>query len=284
MKKDQDLYGITEAQIYYYLTTKTINSRWVKHTIHSGIEELVNNGIVSVKQTLNTHDKIFDLSSLHISKDSDKKFIVVELSEIQAILNGCGVNKYSILRYFILLIGTFNPNITVFLSELDQASRILSTMPIEYLCKLTGLSKSTILTYNKILEDLQIIYIYHAADYYRTDPHTIKSPPNVYGRYRDREYINQYIKNDAQYRGYGNYDSNSKAKANHKRRLAQRYNQIVFGQKECSHTEIQEVYDYTIAHNEKYQKLYDKCKYEPYKEKIRDVSVLEELLKIKGGD
>ena len=278
MKRDQDYYGITEAQIYYYLTAKALHSQYLRQIIRSGLNELVSSGVIAVELPLGASDRILNLSALHITENSKKKFTAIELSEIQTILNGCGVNKYSVLRYFISLIGTFNPKLTVALSEFDQASRILSTMPIEYLCKLTGLSRTTIFTYNKILEELQLIYIYHAADYYHTDAHTIKSPPNVYGRYRDKEYVNQYVKNDAQYRGYGNYDSDSKAKANHKRRLAQRYNQIVSGRQDYSREEIQEVYDYITAHNESYQKLYEKSKYDPYKEKIRDVSILEEIL------
>lgn len=282
MKQEKSYYVITANQLLFEATGQTLISKYNKTCFLRGLNELIKMGIVSLKHEFNISEKLLDLSSIVLCKGDGKRFTTIDLSELRTILNNCGTNRYAVLRYFILLVGTFNPSITVSLSEFNQASRILSKMPIDYLCQISNLSKSTVIAYNKILEGLRLLYIYHAADYYHTDAHTIKSPPNVYGRYRDREFVNQYVKNDAQYRGYGNYDSDNKAKTNHKRRLAQRYNQIISGQKTYSHTEIKEVYDYTRTHNEKYQKLYDKCKYEPYKEKIRDISKLEKLLNKKG--
>lgn len=278
MKQEKSDYVITANQLLFEATGQTLISKYNKTCFLRGLNELIKMGIVSLKYEFNISEKLLDLSSIALCKGDGIRFTTIDLSELQTIVNNCGTNRYSILRYFILLIGTFNPGLTVYLSEFDMKSRIISTVPIEYICKLTGLSKSTILSYNKILEDLQLLYIYHATDYYHTDTHAIKSPPNVYGRYCDRAYVDQYVKNDAQYRNYGKYDSNIKAKTNHKRRLAQRYNQIVSGRQGYSYKEIKEIYDYIVSCNESYQKRYDKSKDKSYKEKIRDVSILEELL------
>lgn len=279
MKQEKSDYVITANQLLFEATGQTLISKYNKTCFLRGLNELIKMGIVSLKYEFNISEKLLDLSSIALCKGDGIRFTTIDLSEIQTILNNCGTNRYSVLRYFILLIGTFNPSIIVSLSEDDQASRILSTMPIDYLCRISGLSKSTVLTYNKILEDLQLLYIYHAADYYRTDEKSIRSPPNVYARYYDKKYVDQYVENDAIYQGYEKYNSNKKVTANHKRRLAQRYNRVISETHNYSVEEIQEVYDYILDSNKKYQALYDKSQYKPYIEKIRDTSKLEQILK-----
>ena len=76
-----------------------------------------------------------------------------------------------------MLMRTVNGNDSVGYKSLDN------------LAKLTNISKKSVITYNKILEDNEVIYIYHHDMIYSTGNDTISSMPHPSGRYADKNNI-----------------------------------------------------------------------------------------------
>lgn len=279
MRSGQNHYGVTTNHMLYYATGVGAHTEFNKSNFNNSLKKLISRQLISVEHSFGVQDRILNLEPLHINRDINKTFVVIDTSEMQEILNGCGINKFSVLRYFILLVGTFNPKIEVELITKENKSNFLGTMSIEYLAKLMSLSSSTIIAYNKLLESFGLIYIYHAKDFYRTSENTIKSPSNVYGRYCDKAFVDQFVKIQAHNKNYEVYGKEEKITTNHKRRLTQRYNRIASGLGNYSSDEVKEVYDHILSENKKYIAMYEENKWEPYKEKIRDLSKLEEFLK-----
>lgn len=280
MKQSKDNYGVTVNQLLYYATNKSKFSRFERESFLSGLKGLIERGVIQVEASFGVQDRIVNLSSLQIYNESNKTFVTIDPSEMQTILNNCKTNKYSVLRYFILLIGTFNPKIQVELESGEKASNIIGDMPIKYLSQITGLSESTIMSYNKQLEKLKLIYISHTRDYYSLSDGAIKSLPNIYSRYRHKIFAHRFA-NLQSLKTHTFCGRSTKEESNHKRRLMQRYNRIMTNKGVYSPEEVKEIYDYIIDSNKKYQGLYDKSEYKAFKEKIRDISKLEEILKLK---
>ena len=97
---------------------------------------------------------------------------------------------------------------------------------------------------------------------------------NVYGRPEDKIYIDAFAINQQKYKNSYRYVENNIKKANDKRRFAQIYNQIYKNNdSKYSQEEIQQVYEYVLQENHKYEALYKKNNDETYLEKIRDVQI-----------
>ena len=265
-------YYITSELLSFYILNKLHLPRRFNDYISCGLNELIDNNYVSV---LDSDKKIYslDLSSLYV--DGKKhKYIEVDSEEIISIMNIDYTGKFNLLKYFVLLIGTINSSIEVYI-DCDSRKNIIGNMTIDFLSNLTKLNRNTIMTYNEILTENNLIYIYRSDDIYLKD-NEIKSLNNIYGRPQDKEYINTHAANQQKHFNSNKYTKINKNKSNSKRALAQKYIALCNG-KEYSKQDIIEIYQYVISENTKYIKLGDKNNSDYYNDKIRDVEIFKQF-------
>lgn len=273
---------VTCNQLVFYLTGDTSQQRnRITDYIKCGIRELVDNNVIRKIEEFSKH-YILDCQNLWINS-LQGNFTKIYFEEIQTIFSVKSINQFSLLRYFIFLIGTLSGKITVYLENGEYKNCVVGNFTIEYLARLSGLGERTVIEYNKILEKKHLIYIYRQKDFVFEEDNGIRQLPNVYGRYCDVEYVNNFAKNQKQYKESYNYRKNNHEKANAKRKLAQMYLQIKKGKGEkYTEREILDIYHYVLEENKKYERMYEKNKYEDYLDKIRDVSIFEKYEFLNG--
>lgn len=264
---------ITHHQIIYYLTGKTDQQRnKIVDYVKCGINELIDNHIVIKQQDFQKH-LLLDCANLWINTKQDK-FTVITFNEVQNIFKVENINNFLLLKYFILLIGTISNKITVYLEDGSFKNRVVGNFTIDYLSELSGISDRSIIEYNKILEEIQLIYIFRQEDFVIDKENNIKRLANVYGRFKDFEYIKQFANSQQKHYESYRYVENNNKKANTKRRFAQMYLQLLKGRGEnYTEKEIIDIYNYVIEENRKYERMYAKNGYEEYLDKIRDTDV-----------
>ena len=160
---------------------------------------------------------ILDCSNLCINNSKDF-FTVITFGEVQKIFNVENVNNFLLLRYFVSLISTISSKITVYLDNGEYKNRVVGNFTIDYLSELSGITDRTIIEYNKILEEIGLIYIYRQEDFVLDKENNIKRLNNIYGRASDIEYITTFAKNQQKhYESYRYLDNNNKkAKKNYR--------------------------------------------------------------------
>ena len=188
---------VTQNQIEFYLTGRLSKRRLISDYIKCGINELVDNHIIGKVDEQQKH-YILDCSNLCIS-NSKEFFTVITFGEVQKIFNVENVNNFLLLRYFVSLISTISSKITVYLENGEYKNRVVGNFTIDYLSELSGITDRTIIEYNKILEEIGLIYIYRQKDFVLDKENNIKRLNNIYGRASDIEYINTFAKNQQKY-------------------------------------------------------------------------------------
>lgn len=273
-----DKHYITPAQIEFYLTNKIGKSRRFANYIKCGIDELIDNKVI-FKIGEYKDGYILDCSYLWIQDNSI--FVIVTYEEIKKVFEIENTNNFLLLKYFIFLMGTISSKIEVYIDGVQSKTRVVGTFTIEKLAELSGISKRSIIEYNKLLEECGLLYVYRQNDFIINKiSQEIKTLPNVYGRPSDKKYIDAFAENQKQHKESFRYITKNTEKVNNNRRLAQMYNQLVkLSEKsqevKYSNGEIQDVYNYVISENRKYESLYDKDGYEKYLDKIRDIDVFD---------
>jgi len=269
-------YYVTSELLSYYILNKLTLPRRFNEYISCGLNELIDNEYVLI---IESNKKIYslDLSSLYIDGKS-QKYIEVDSNEITTIMNIDYTGKFNLLKYFILLIGTINGSIEVYI-DFDSKRNIIGNMTIDYLSKITKLNRNTIMAYNNILIENNLIYVYRSNDAY-LDNDDIKSLTNIYGRAKYKLYIDEFAKNQQKYKNSINYVKMNKNKSNSKRSLSQKYIALCNG-KEYPKQDIIEIYLYIKSENEKYNKLNEKNNSNYYDDKIRDMTVFNKFSYLK---
>lgn len=265
---------ITQYQIEFYLTGKLSGRRVMSDYIKCGINELISNHIVEKIEEDKKH-YVLDCSKLHIDTTKER-FTVLNFSEVQRIFQVENINNFLLLRYFIFLVGTISSKINVYLESGEYKNRVVGNFTIDYLSELSGISERTIIEYNKILEELEILYVFRQQDFVIDKENNIKHLSNIYGRPCDIEYIKAFATNQQKHYESYRYVKNNISKVNNNRRLAQMYQQLLKGKGEkYTKSDIIEIYNYVISENEKYERMYEKDKYEECLDKIRDTDIFE---------
>lgn len=273
---------VTCNQLIFYLTGDISQQRnRITDYIKCGIRELVANNVIEKIEEFSKH-YILDCKNLWIDS-SHGNFTKVYFEEIQTIFATKNINRFSLLRYFIFLIGTLSGKITVYLENGEYKNCVVGNFTIEYLAHLSRLSERTVIEYNNILEDKHLIYIYRQKDFLFEEDDSIRQLPNVYGRYCDSEYVNNFAKNQKQHKDSYYYRKNNHEKANTKRKLAQMYLQLKKGKGgKYTEREILDIYHYVLEENKKYERMYEKNKFEDYLDKVRDVDIFQKYKFING--
>lgn len=264
---------ITIHQITYYLMGEILQQRnRINNYIKCGINELIENNIILKNNEFQKH-YILDCSNLWIDTKKEK-FTKITFDEVQKIFKVENINNFLLLRYFISIMGTISSKITVYLSNGNYKNRVIGNLTIDYLSELTGISDRTIIEYNKILENIGLLYIFRQNDFIIDKENNIKRLPNIYGRPCNKEYIETFANNQQKHFKSYHYIKNNIQKANNKRKLAQMYQQLLKGGGDkYSNEEITNIYHYIISENKKYERMYNKNGYEEYLNKIRDVDI-----------
>lgn len=244
--------------------------------IKCGLNELLENKVInSIYESKGNY--VLDCSKLWINTEIEN-YTVITFNEVKKIFQIDNVNNFSLLRYFIFLIGTISNKITVYLENGEYKNHVVGNYTIGYLSRLSGIGKRTIIEYNKMLEDNELIYINRQNDFIIDKENNIKQLSNIYGRFKDVQYINTFSNNQKKYNESYNYVKNNITKVNDRRRLAQKYQQLLKGGgKNYTKKEIEEIYNYVINENNKYYKTYDKTKNENVLDKIRDIQIFKQF-------
>lgn len=264
---------VTCNQLAFYLTDETFQQRnRITDYIKCGINELDEKGIITNLKEFSKH-YILDCQKLWIDTDGGS-FTKIYFKEIQQIFRTKNINNFTLLRYFIFIIGTLNWNITVYLPNGEYKNGIVGNFTIDYIAAKVGISKRTAIEYNKILEKEKLLYVYRQKDFVIDEENNIKSLSNIYGRYCDMEYIETFANNQKEHKQSYRYKKNNQEVSNKKRRLAQMYQQLLKGRGEkYTEYEIKEIYNYVIEENQKYKRMYEKNKCEDYLYKIRNTDI-----------
>lgn len=268
---------ITCNQLVYYLTGEVSQQRnKISDYIKCGINELDEKGIITNLKEF-SKNYILDCQKLWIDTESGS-FTKIYFNEVQQIFKIKNINNFTLLRYFIFVIGTINWNITVYLPNGEYKNGIVGNFTIDYLAEKVGISKRSVIEYNKILEKEKLLYVYRQKDFVIDEDNNIKSLSNIYGRYCDMEYIETFANNQKEYKRSYRYTKNNQEIANNKRRLAQMYQQISKGRGEkYTEQEIKEIYNYVIEENQKYERMYEKSKSEDYLDNIRYTDIFDKF-------
>ena len=270
---------ITVQQITYHLT-ENINhlksrNRMVDY-IKCGLNELIENNVISKLDEIQKH-YILDCSNLWIDTNFTN-YTVLNFSEVKRIFQAENINNFLLLRYFIFLVGTISSKITVYLESGEYKNRVVGNFTIDYLAELSGISERSIIEYNKILEELGLLYVFRQQDFVIDKDNHIKHLSNIYGRPCDIEYIRTFATNQQKYYESYRYVKNNTSKVNNNRRLAQMYQQLLKGGgTDYTNGEVLDIYNYVISENKKYERLYEKKGYEEYLDKIRDTEIFKQF-------
>lgn len=270
---------VTPYQLSYLITDDDGQSRYVTNFAKCGIEELIRENII-VK--INKVQKHYILDCTNLWFDTHKEnFSIISANEMFTIFQTKNVNTFLLLKYFIFLISTLSSKITVYVNA-DCKSSAVGYFTIDKLSELSGISVRSIIEYNSILEENKLIYVHRQSDYVLDEKNNIKRLSNIYGRYEDVLYINNFAENQQKYAGSYLYTKKTVEQVNDNRRLAQKYQQILKGNGEkYSKSEILDVYNYVLKENHKYERLYDKNQNEDLLDKIRDTDIFEQFTFIK---
>lgn len=266
---------VTINQIAYLLNSEETQTKRYLNYIQTGIDELISENIIEMICDKQKH-YILDCGKLWIDTKKER-FTVITFGEIQTIFKIQNVNNFMLLRYFVFIISTISGQITVYV-DTSSKKRVVGTYTIDKLSELSGISIRSVIEYNKLLENSNLIYIHRQNDFVIDEKDNIKRLPNVYGRCSDKLYIDKFSENQQKYKESYKYKEKSVAKANNNRRLAQMYQQILKGNGEkYSTSEISDIHNYVIAQNKKYECLYNKHNNEEFLDKIRDTDVFEQF-------
>lgn len=266
---------LSPFQIYYYLTGDVKPSRRSIDYLRVGIEELIQNGIIFSE---GEYQKCYllDCSNLWIDTD-EEKYTIISFDEVTQIFKIENINNYLLLKYFVFLVGTISSSIEVWIDTVTSKKRVVGNLTLEYISEKSGISVRTVIGYNKLLEEIGLLYINRQSDFIIDKNNDIRQLSNVYGRARDKSYIDTFALNQQKYKKSYHYVSKSNVKVNDKRRLSQKYNQLVKGNgQNYSKEEVIEIYNYVILENQKYESLFEKTNYEEYRNKIRDLELFEQ--------
>ena len=268
---------LTIPQLTFYLTGEIpIRRNSLCDHLQQGLSDLIENDYIEL-ETIQQKHYLLNCEKLWFDTGSET-FVSISYDEVVDIFKINGVNNHRLLRYYIFLIGTFNGNLSVKLSNGVSKKGVVSDMGIGYLSEQTDISQKTIMDYNRLLEQSNLIYIYRFTDFICSGD-VLKNSHNIYGRYKDKEYVDAYVKMKQKRNGNKSNSHIGAEEVNDKRSLAQIYRNICAGKADgYSKRQIMRAYSYICSENEKYEKLYDETRNTTYLNKIRDASIFKDYL------
>lgn len=268
-KKDFDFVFLNKNMINSYMTKKIHITKKFDENIRSGIKELLDSKIIICNDKVGSD---YYLGLKNIQLDDNEKFTFVNFNDIQTIMSSNYKGKSNLLRFYICMLGTFiSQNKVKDIREPEKYNNILGMMSQEYLADLCNISVHSVVEYTKVLEKLELIYVSRCSFMFRDNKGSIKRHNNIYGRYADKELIDEFAKVR-----YDMYDDLHKVKSttatNNARSLMQKYNCLRNNTKYDKKT-VATIYNYVCSYNEKYpKKAKDMKPFEKYGYKIKKIN------------
>lgn len=243
---------VSIAMLCYEIAGTAKYTRYFKEGIQSGIESLIQAGLISVKENISKGEYILDLSGLYIDNGSESEetefYTMISQDELHKLYQIPGRhNKFALLRYFVLMVGSINQTDSVTVDG-EERRNFVGYMGTEYLAQISGISYDVGLEYTSLLESAGILYVYRHRKMLKADE-GIKSIKNHYGRYKDAKYIMEFAKQYEQYQLNKKQIIAEKAESNKRRSLAQKYRRVENGFT-YSEKEMQEIFEYVKRYNE----------------------------------
>lgn len=280
---------ITDESKTYYLHTKTfiynmfgttdISDRITNNIIYA-IRGLIQKNVINASKQQNS---VYCIDTRSLRTDcTEEKYIVIEHKDIKKIVLSDYKCKFQLLRYYLCLLSTVNSSVLVRLDNGTQKSNVVGWQTQKHLSDISALSPSTVIRFNKILEDLKLIYICRSCDFSLIHGE-LSRIPNVYGRYCDKEYIQKYAYEYSKHNNGYKTVHEKVATSNKQRELALKYRWLCKGKK-YPLNEVQEIYNYIIQANKKYKELYETEGNAVYLDKIKDLTVFDSYAITKGAE
>ena len=249
LKQGIDLIYTDKDMIYYYLTGQ-VNAvpRNFNELLRSGLKELIENNIISCKKKKSS-SYYFDASDFIINENDN--YVVVYLSEIKKIICNNYKGKINLLRFYLCLLSTFILNNHIQdIRDSNKYNNVLGMLSQEYLSSITDISVRTAMEYIKLLEELNLIYVSRCSFMFKDKKGNVKRHNNIYGRYDDKDIIEEFTK--VRYEMYDDlHKIHMSSASNNSRSLMQKYNQMVKG-KVYNNEVVDNVYNYLIQYNKKH--------------------------------
>ena len=163
---------ITEESLGYFIYQKPA-SKYQIGEIRKSLYKIAESNEISFKKI----KSLYIIDEKSFQKKRNGLFTTISFSEVKKIIDN--TKNFTLLKYFILIMLTRRYN-------KKYSKRIISTLTTPYFAKMCEVSNQTISNYNKILENLGLIYIHRI----RVNGVKIK---NYYGRKCDKELICQCV-------------------------------------------------------------------------------------------
>lgn len=267
LKPGMELIYADKNMIYYYLSGMPSSiPRRFDENLKSGLKELISNKIITCKNQ-NNNAYYLDINDFIVNQNDN--YIIVYLSEINKIICCSYQGKIGLLRYYLCLLTTFILNNTIKNTrDPEKYNNKVGMVSQEYISDISHISVHTVVEYTKILEQLKLIYVSRCAFMFKDKKGNVKRHNNIYGRYIDKEIIDEFTKIR-----YEMYDDLHKIRntisTNNARSLMQKYNCLCNGVKYDKKT-ITTIYNYVSDYNKKYPKKYkDMSVFEKYGYKVK---------------
>ena len=187
----KDEYYINSDLLYYELFQDGKVNRYAKTNIKDGLKELIELDLITIAAELSKDSYILNLKGINIPNGDF--YTIIESDEILKILTiSKGKDSFKLLSYFVRLIKSIDG-----CKKNSKELPYVGYMSVDHLANISGISKTTLTSYNKILEDNNLIYTYHhdkTISVVENGVTTFAKMPNHYGRYRDKDDIKSYAK------------------------------------------------------------------------------------------
>lgn len=240
-------------------------------SLQRGIFELQLTEVIRILQDFSTktsNEYLLEFSNMYLDTGKEQ-FVTIFPKEIHKILACKEImkKKISMLKYFVVLISTFN-----WAKSMENLQGKIGSMSIEYIALQAGNSQRTCIRYNEILSQMKMVYIYKSNDKLR-EGNKLKQIKNCYSRYADKDACEEYASNYEKWYGVQHkivLTQKNKKQADNNRRLAAIYNRICYGYGNAyDKATIREVHKYVTNRNKALQKeIYDKYAQEYYRHTV----------------
>ena len=278
MQMNTTEYFISYNMIAYSVFGR-IPNRYELTAMKNGLNELIDKKYIKIVESYSKSEYVLDLSALYYKKE-DGFFSDLSKEEMHKIMNLNGnYDKYKLLRYFTCQIGSFNRS-----ENMKKYKGKIGGMGLDYFTDLIPITKPTVITFNKILEENELLFIIRHNDFFQGVTYDgnseLREIHNTYSRWSDRGLAKEYAENIHGYK-YNTDEKNKKSKkANENRSLGLKLYYLTTQKREYSSDEMNEIYAYAVDKNKRLKKSYDKNienGYHPDKPNYIDMSIFEQL-------
>lgn len=246
--KDEEEFYVSINMLCYRLFGDTTYTRAFKDSVINGLNTLVDRNLIVVKEKISKMEFVLNGQGLYFE---NVFFIGIDLEYIRTACHvDARVDKGGLIKYLLTMVGTLcNDPFYYQGCEFEHMKGTIGFMPISYIAQEACVSEATALSYNTILENEKIMYIYHFRHtYYDEIKERIKTLNNVYGLFEHRDNVLKFAKGMSA--RYNVPFTVHKQDANKRRSLAAKYNAMCRG-KQYSEEETKEILEY-IKSKERY--------------------------------